>query len=351
MDKINVFDTPQAEHIKYVEKLEHEALAAYRYVMKFVIKDIIKAFKKEKLTKSDDLPKGWRGNKNRLEIDIEEKVAPILKKYCKAFNWLMFGDYAGKEAKDIAKGLKLHKIATPGSALAAYLHTIDANSEYYRKVMEKDINFPKSLMKESMSAIPQMSQPTLKYFYEQLTHNIIVALQNYVNDFNTKKDNQFFKEVHELDNKTLKDVKKIGKNLDDYIKTTSLEIELRKEIRRQERGYALATQATITKASATGTHQSMYEIYGRSDDDVSVIWVTLEDKSVCSFCAPLSKDKNGDYIKYKLADFKPAGYNIGRKRADWKMCIPAIHPNCRCNIIYLAKGWAYAGDELVRIKD
>lgn len=348
--KIDVFKTPMAQNVQYLRKMEVQALGAYRFVMKRLIKDVVNILKSEKLAKSDDenKPRGWTTGSNRIEIDLEANVAPLMRRYFQAFNWILFGDYAGKESRKIAKDLKLERLFTPGSAISSYLYSIDANREYYKEIFGNDPGFPKDLLKSSIEAIPEGSLMYMKLQYDKMSLSMLNALQNLINDHNTNNTNKLFEELNDLPSMDKKEIKKINENLDDYIRVSKIELEMRREARKLERDFVGSTGSTIAKASATGTHQAMYEIYGLRDKDVKVILCTLEDPKTCPFCAKLSKDSKGNYIIYKLTDFRPAGYNFTRKKKDWELSIVPQHYNCRCYLNYIPESMTPEGDFLVK---
>jgi hypothetical protein len=352
--KINVKKTPQASNVRFFKRMEAEALLAYRHVTKRLIKDIIYILREEKLAKSDDetrtgkLPKGWTGSINRITIDLNDRIAPMIDRYLKGFNWILFGDMSDKESKKIARELKLNRMFTPGSAISAYLHSIDSNREFYKDVYGSDPGFPKQLIKESMEAIPEVSSIALSQSFMNIKTGLLLALNAIVDAHNNDNVNDAFEKIQDLDDVDKEEIKKIGENLDEYIEASRIDIEMRRAARRLERPFVLGAQNTIAQASALGTHQALHEIYGARDQDMDLIWVCVEDEKVCNWCKPLSKNKDGTYKIYKLSDFKPAGYNYGKKRKEWKLALPKAHPSCRCEVIMKPRGWKIDNETLVK---
>jgi len=126
--------------------------------------------------------------------------------------------------------------------------------------------------------------------------------------------------------------------------------ELEEAVEKFEKDWELATQGDFALSSAMGTHQSMLEIYGPRDSGMRVVWMTLEDPKVCQYCDKASKNSDGTYKYYKMSDFKPAGYNYGKKKADWQLVIPPGHPRCRCTLLYCPSGFAVDPNGSIRSK-
>lgn len=348
--------SPQAQNVKFFKRMEAEALLAYRHVTKRLIKDIISELRDDKLAKSDNsddertgkLPKGWTGSVNKISINLNDKIAPMIDRYLKGFNWILFGDMADKESRKVAKELKLNRMFTPGSAISAYLHSIDSNREFYKDVYGEDPGFPKQLIKESMEAIPEVSAIALSQSFSTIRSGLLLALNAVIDQHNTDNMNNAFEQLHDISDADKADAKRIGENLDDYINSTRIDIEMRRKARQLERPFVLGAQNTIANASSMGNQQALYEIYGSRDEDVELIWVTVQDERTCTWCKPLSQNKDGTYKKYKLSDFKPAGYNHYRKRKDWELCMAPAHFNCRCVVMAKPRGWTISDDELVK---
>lgn len=56
-------------------------------------------------------------------------------------------------------------------------------------------------------------------------------------------------------------------------------------------------------------------------------------KNACNKCKQLYLETDGTTPReFRIADLIANGSNYGKKQADWKACIPPLHPNCMCPI-------------------
>ena len=73
--------------------------------------------------------------------------------------------------------------------------------------------------------------------------------------------------------------------------------------------------------------------------DVIVTIVSIEDDRVSEECKNWSRNKDGSLKYFRLTSLKPAGYNLGKKKAQWENCQPLRHFRCRCTLVYVPKGY------------
>lgn len=60
--------------------------------------------------------------------------------------------------------------------------------------------------------------------------------------------------------------------------------------------------------------------------------------NACNKCKQLYLEKDGVTPRvFRLVDLIANGTNYGKKQADWKPCIPPLHPNCMCPINVMPK--------------
>ena len=339
--KINPLKTPHLKHIKFLKSLEKQSLKAYRYIMSVIIDDVVKLFDEnyEPLRKSDDFPRGWTGEIPKIEIDIDDKLKKIIQKRLKAFEWLSVGGYADAEAIRSAKELGLVGKFTPGSVLAAYLHALDTERDYYKFITGEDAGVPAKLLRDTMEELVSKTRTQLELLMKQIENNIVqtvVAISESHNAdiANRAKDPNF--------------LEKLADRADKYIAATEAKNRLKEIIKTQEPQAYIGLQSDVSKGSSIGTHQAMYEIFG--GDGGRIIFVTYEDERVCEVCTNFSKNKDGTYKEYTLSDFKPYGYNYKKKKKDWVLTIPPIHISCRCKTVMIPKGSIYKDGSFFFVK-
>jgi hypothetical protein len=68
----------------------------------------------------------------------------------------------------------------------------------------------------------------------------------------------------------------------------------------------------------------------------------IPSKDACSSCLSLYLDADGRPAVHPISWWDAQGVNnVGRKQKDWKGCIGAVHPHCRCSITEVAVGWGF----------
>lgn len=347
MTTIKFTELAQYQHVKFLKNLEKQARLSYNHVMREMLKAVKKSLRAQKLAKSDDfdnskLGRGWTEEVPTIELDLEATVGKVVDDYLKALDWVMLGDYASPESKKMAKKLGMVGKVTPGLVPSAYLQSIDSHRQHHMEVLqETPAELPPNLLKESMRRIVKRTERFLKQTYQQIRNNTIQLVDRVVQTKNLNNLNEVFKEAH--DNEPAvggeEAVEQASKGLDDNVSTRAIAREFNKMAESFENKWQTVAQTEISTSSALGTHQSMYEIYGNSDDGVRVVWIEMEDERVCQFCKKASKKPDGTFKYYKLSDFKPSGANYGRKRSDWVLTIPPAHPRCRCDLVYVPRGF------------
>jgi hypothetical protein len=130
----------------------------------------------------------------------------------------------------------------------------------------------------------------------------------------------------------------------DTITAPKISQALRDAVENYRSDWATITRIDTGMASAVGTHQAVNEVFGRVDDDVRVAWFAFRDEKTCSFCKDASRRADGSFKIYSISDFQPAGTNFSRKRKEWILCVPPGHYNCRCNLIWIPKGFDIDGN-------
>jgi hypothetical protein len=340
--KIKNKDLAQAKHIKFLDALTKQAVLGYHLIMNKMLEEIKDLLKKEKLVKSDKLPTGWTGEVPTIKIDFNEVLSNVINKYIKSMEWMMLGGYASKDAIKAAKDLGLTKIMIPGVAPSAYLNSIDSHMEHHKDLFgTKAPDLPENVIKIAFDQIKNRCVRVTEEFGLKLKNRIIDAIDQTVQEKNMKNlldahseavDNLLIQggeeavagAVEDLDNKLgIRKITKAFKEVQEKLETD------------WER--TVNTEASLS--SAVGTHQSMLEIYGKDNDDVTVIIEGFYDDRICDFCYNISKNPDGSFKKYKMKDFKPSGYNFSRKKSEWELCIPKLHYGCRCQAIYIPKGF------------
>jgi len=345
---------PQYEHVKFLISLEKKTLRAYKLLSANMIKEIKGLLKREKLAKSEDkLPKGWTGEVPKIEVDLDDLLTPVVDKYLNALRYALLGKYAGKEAEEAAEETGLKAKIEAGTVPAAYLHSLDTQRQHYIDLFNKEApEIPKDLMKESLQQIVKRTER----FYEQFATEFKTRIITSVDDANRVTNYENANKVHSDAQDTLEEVggeeaiEVASENVNPAMSVKNLDVDLKNAVNAMERKIDLATRSSQAMASAVATHQSFLEVYGAETDRLRVINVEFMDERTCGFCHEISRKPNGDWIYYDLSELQPAGFNFGRKKANWEISISPQHHRCRCQTVYVPIGFEADTDGSIKKK-
>lgn len=325
-NKITFRQLPHQEHADLLDDLEVMSDDAFTIILDAMIRDVLKLLKKEKLTKSDDdkLPRGWTGEVPKIEVNFDELLSSTLDRYLEALKYILLGKLAGPEAVKAAKSLELGERVIPGVVQSAYLDSIDTQREYGEKVTGKEpAPVQKELVKETVDQIQKRTERFMDESLKRLQNRMIAAVEL---------------EAQKINDGNLEATKE-GEDTEEKMARSPVGRALREAGEAHRADWNRLVNSNVTLASAVGTHQAIQEIFARDDDDVKVAWVAVRDEKTCTFCRSASRNPDGSFKLYKMSDFQPAGYNYGRKKDQWKLCIPGAHPNCRCTLVYVPRGF------------
>lgn len=314
---------PQQKHADLLDDLEKMAEIGYDSIIDAMISDLLEVLKKEKLVKSDDLSRGWTGKVEKIDLDLSVTFDKVLDKYLKALKYLLLGKMAGTEATKASKNVDFGD-TIPGIIINAYLDSLDTQLEYGEKITGEELKpIPKELVKETVEQITDKTSRFIDESMTKLQNRIMSAIEM---------------EADRVNNNNIEAIR-VGDDTNDKIKKSPIERAIREVGEAHKTDWKRMVNANVTVASAVGTHQSVQEIYAKDDDDIKVAWVAVRDEKTCVFCKNASRNSDGSFKLYRIGDFEPAGYNYGKKRDQWRLCIPGAHPNCRCTLVYVPKGF------------
>jgi len=290
------------------------------------------------LAKSDDkLPRGWTGEVPKIEVDFDKLFAKSINKYMNALKYILLGKAAGPEAEEAAEATGATKNAIPGMIQSAYLDSIDTHRQYYDMLFDKSARtIPKELIKETLKAIDKKTSRFMDESLQRLSNKVVTAVEMEAERLRNSNIN----EVSETRSETTE--------IKDKLTGATIMTVVREAGESYRSDWSRMVSMDLTLASAVGTHQVVQEIYSGSDGDVKVAWVAMRDEKTCEFCKNASRYTDGTFKLYGINEFEPAGYNYGKKRGEWKLCIPGAHPNCRCSLIYIPTGFEVTKDGTVQ---
>jgi hypothetical protein len=214
-----------------------------------------------------------------------------------------------------------------------------------------EVNFPKGVMKASLDMIKDKSMGFADEFFDKLTKDIIDSLLKITDLVNSEHMNKVMKDVHDEEDLTYRGaIEEYGDANLKLPKEVTIE-SLIEVLDNNKKNWNLLAESQMGTASGVASHQAMYEIYGKKDRDIRLVLFAIEDEKLCKICDKWSKPNGKDYKYYQINDFKPAGWNFGRKKENWELCMGAQHLNCRCVQLYVPSGMEVSSDGTLKVKD
>lgn len=110
--------------------------------------------------------------------------------------------------------------------------------------------------------------------------------------------------------------------------------ELREKTNDWERDWHRVAHTEMWSAKCQGEAEAIMngESPLSSDKGETLVYVKPA-HNACNKCKQLYLEVDGVTPKvFRLADLIANGTNYGKKQADWKPCVPPLHPNCMCVI-------------------
>ena len=340
-------DLAHQDHCDFLEEIEKMSLKAYDHIMRRAIVDLliqVKLHQMRKLHKSDELKPGWTAKVPRVELNFEKIFEKTMSKYFNALRWILLGDAAGEEATTAAKELHLADFVVPGVVPSAYLNSVDTHRKHYKEIFGKNPpELPNKLIYESLEQIKERTDRFLDQAEVKLHNNMIESVNDLVAQTNSANQAAVQAAAHNHLEDGMAPTKAVKRAVEDVVSDTitspRISGALKQAVEKYRDDWDAVGRANIGQASAVGAHQAITEVFGRVDGDVKVAWVAFRDEKTCSFCKDASRRADGSFKIYSITDFQPAGTNFKLKRKDWVLCVPPGHYRCRCNLIYVPKGF------------
>lgn len=343
---------PHRQHVEALDKTVQLAVETFEWIHTLVMKDIRKLLKGDKLAKSD-IKRGWTGKAPGLTIDLSDKMERVLSKYLKCLNYMMLGEGAGKEAVDMVEQLGLKGRIQPGLVFGAYLQAIDAQRAYYKTLFGKEPpEMNKTMMEKAFSELQGQTDRSVRITLDSYRNRLLDTIEMGLKENRQDILNDIHKQAH-----LNSPVEGKGQALEDAVdqsvkpmKLKDLSGPLADMMEKVTADFERTAETTIGMGSSVGTHQALMEVFGADDSELRCCLVSVRDDRCCEKCEEFSRNSDGSLKIHKLSAFKPAGFNFGRKKADYVLSLPLIHFKCRCSIIYVPPGFEVLIDGTIRPK-
>lgn len=342
-------DLPHRKHVEFLDLWTKAAVSVFEDTHNRIVKDIVRILKTEKLAKSE-IKRGWTGKVPGFTLDLTDSIEKVINKYLKALNFMMLGDYAGDQAIQAAHDLGLSGKMPAGSVYGAYLQAIDTQSAYYKTLFgENPPEMPKTVMNQAFETIQGQADRSVKATLDNYRNRMLDTIEMGLKENRSDVLGDLMERAHELDEKTKKRaLDRATRETAKTAKVADIKDSIAEIAEKSTADFERMAETTIGLASSVGTHQAMLEIFGSQDSELRACLVSVRDDRCCDDCEHFSRNSDGSLKTYKLKDFKPAGYNFGKKKGDWLLSLPLIHHRCRCSIIYLPPGFTADKDGTIR---
>ncbi len=328
-------------------------MGAFDLVTDKLISDITALVSKEKLRKStllefeqlakgeDRLSRRWTTKVPQTSIKISSGVEKILDRYTKALRYLLLGKAAGRGAKAEAEKLLGEKL-TPGVIFGTYLQSADTQRDYYKLLFgEEAPPLPQSMLKDSFDLIQAKATRQVDWALNDYKTRILDAVDNVVAQQRQDSLLAVNERAHELKGETTK-----TEALEEALGRAKTVIDSGKMIAgvseaadKAREGFERTVKTSLGSVSAIGAHQTMVELFGAHSPDMKAALINVRDGRCCDFCEKLARNDDGSFRIYDLSQFAPAGSNFYKPKRAWILCVPGLHLNCRCAMVYVPEGF------------
>lgn len=341
------------QHLKFIKQLEKNGNLAYQIVVDKMIEDIVRYLKSEKLAKSDEphnIPKNWNKTVPQIKLNVNDTLGPIIEKYMQALKYALLGKAAGAEAEKAVEDLGLKTALPKGLLFQGFFDAVDTQSDYFSKALK----LPK--IKTDVSKDPFVEftfkfikEKTARYLDKTLVDmktKALTAIEQVIVEHNHENMANVHRVAHKLASE-LDEVKKKREAVHDAVKAvaehklslTKAKQTLKDTFKDYSTNWDLVVRTEVGMASAAATGQTIMNLAGSKGGDVVVTIVSIEDDRVSEECKGWSRNEDGSLKYFRLTSLKPAGYNLGKKKAQWENCQPLRHFRCRCTLVYVPKGY------------
>jgi hypothetical protein len=348
--KIRKNRLPQVQHTKYLASLERQVSQVFLKVHKQLTLEIMQEIKAgllrggfEGLSKSEDtILKRWVKDIPSIDPKVVDDIEEIILKYLGIMLFVMVGRAAGQKSKKNAKDFLGDK-TPPGVMLGAYLDAIDTERAYYRLVYSKEPPLvPKKVIEKSFDIIEKQVTRQLNTSLDSYKNRLIEVVENALSQ--TRLDTVFnvLDAAHEAAGTNNKQaiIDLAVKDGAAEFNRKALTEELAELGKKAQEALDKSVRVNLGTVSAVGSHQTMVQIYGAESPNIKAVLISVQDGNCCDHCERLSRNRDGSIRVYDLSAFAPAGANNYKKRAEWVLCIPPIHINCRCTLVHIPKGYS-----------
>ena len=324
MIKIEKKDLPQRKHCDFLDENHLKSIVVYDFVTEMIIKEILSLMKEEGLTKSEssDTEKA----KSMIKIPFN-KLNRAIEKRLNVIKWMFFGKMAGKKVEQDVEELRVKSKVPAGIVYSSFLDSLDSQRKYLKALDSKsDTDISNMFMKIFFDSIKNKSKQYVESNLTNLKNSIVQSVSDTVNQFN--QDN-----LARLSE---------GKPVKAEIESVFVKKNIRESVDKFSKKYDTLVSTETSMASSVGAYVAGNSIF--DEEDVKVAIVSVRDDRCCDSCERLSRNKDGSLIIYKPSELKPVGYNFKKPKREWEPSVPSFHPNCRCNLVYIPKGFTIDKD-------
>lgn len=311
----------------YLQDLEAKAMHAYDLILAKAIEEIASILKGEALAKSD-----WdQLHAPRLEVDISIGIKKALDKYLEGLRYILLGPAAGGDAEKAIEMMRLLTKVPKGVAVQSFLSSVDAHTEAALPFGEVPV--ADKWMERSLDVLNERCGRQVDQHIDDLRNRLLNRLEASVQEQMVKPKRHAIEQIEALKQQAMasQERKKLIKDLitdatEHKVSLAKVQQDLKDATKDYSTNWKRIVSTEVGLASNNAAAQTIQAIAGL--EDPIVVTYDIRDNRESDFCRENSRDSNGNWKYFRLSTLKPAGYNLGRKRNDWKNSIPKRHFNC-----------------------
>jgi len=328
---------PLLRQVLFLKHLEAEMNAAYTMITDRLVEDLMKQVALiEPLNKSDgDFPDDFTRKMPRFEIDLSS-ISELIEKYMNALRYTVLGKAAGKEAEDAVTELRIKTKVPAGGVVQGYLSALDAHSTYMNGVLNKEGSISGRFTKKALDFIREKTGLLVDSKVLELRSRTLTTLQDTLKDLDMQNEaavREYVLSENFLKRNisTIKEKQALVKEAiyDVFDKKTPVHLvkqRLKDTTKDYGTNWTRVVRTEMGLASGAASQQAIADIAGHEDPVVAIV-VTKDDR-LSPECSSWSLNEDASYKYFKMSTLKPAGYNLGRRKIEWRNSVPSRHYNC-----------------------
>lgn len=333
------------KHTNFLKTLESHSSHAYDLITNKLIEEILRVLQSERIIKSDEIDMPYIPPP-KIEINVLNTVQNTIDKYLQSLRYVLLGQEAGEEAMKIVEMMRIKTKIPQGGVIQSFLDSTDTHAEHLSEVGLKP-TFDDKWRKHALEIIKERSGRSVDKSIVEIRNKLLNVVENSLNEIiNTQHSTAKQAVIDKLKTEDLNSKERrilVKEAIAEAVKEKLPLHQARQILKDATQDYSTnwdkIVRTEIGLASNNASVQTILEATNKLLDSPVVAIVDKQDERETDFCRTHSHHDNGEWKYFNLSSLKPSGYNLGKKKSEWKQSVPLRHFGCRCILAYIPTGF------------